>query len=181
MILRALWVDRQGNVIRALNVPNIYRAKITRIDADGNQESAYIGSETFVFDGSDAKVKGWSVAVDSDGYIHVMGGQHNSPNPDHYIPGSWESIGLSRDKSNEAYPTLMYWVSTAPGDIRSFEFVGQRGSSRRVPCGWMNYMQFTQSPDGKLLLYGRDHIYATDFIADRVKKLVEAYKEKEDK
>jgi len=89
-----------------------------------------------------------------------MGGQHNSPNPDHYIPGSWEAIGLSRSKGNEAYPTLMYWVSTAPNDIRSFEFVGQRGNSRRVPCGWMNYMQFTQSPDGTLLLYGRDHIWS---------------------
>ncbi len=30
-------------------------------------------------------------------------------------------------------------------------------------------------------LYGRDHIYATDFIADRIKGLVEVYKEKEGK
>jgi hypothetical protein len=38
----------------------------------------------------DEKMRGWSLFVDEKGFIHLVGGQHNTPNGDLYIPGSWE-------------------------------------------------------------------------------------------
>jgi len=132
------------------------RVRIIRIGAEGNEQDAPLEGDWFIFDAQDAKMDGWAVGVDRDGYVHVIGGQHNSPNRANYIPGSWEKMGIA---PGDGRPGAMYWVSTDPGDISSFEFVGQRGSARGVPCGWMNYMNFARSPDGTLFLYGRDHIW----------------------
>jgi len=132
------------------------RVKIIRIDAEGDEQEALLEGDWFIFDARDAKMDGWAVGVDQDGYVHVIGGQHNSPNRANYIPGSWEKMGIA---PGDGRPSAMYWVSTEPGNISSFEFVGQRGNPRSVPCGWMNYMNFARSPDGTLFLYGRDHIW----------------------
>lgn len=133
------------------------RVKILRIDGEGNEQEAPLEGDWFIFDARDAKMDGWALGIDRDRYVHLIGGQHNSPNQRNYIPGSWEKMGLSAE--GDQRPRMMYWVSKEPGNIESFEFVGQRGNPRGVPCGWMNYMNFARSPDGTLFLYGRDHIW----------------------
>ena len=129
------------------------RVKILKIAPDGAEEEALLEGAWFIFDARDGKMDGWAVGVDRDGYIHLVGGQHNTPNKRYYMPGSWEKMGL------DGVPGVMYWVSRAPGDIGSFEFLGRREHPRTIPCGWMNYMNFARSPDGTLFLYGRDHIW----------------------
>ena len=144
---------------RPADAPHLYRVKITKTDAAGEARTAYLEGETFIFDGRDAKVRGWSVAVDRNGYLHVTGGQHNAPNPGAYIPGSWERVGLSRDRGSDSFPNQMYWVSKEPGDIESFEFAGQRNNPRQIPApGYLNYMNFVQDRDGQLFLYGRINV-----------------------
>ncbi len=144
---------------RKPDAPHLYRVKIIRSDADGNEQTAYLEGENFIFEGSDAKVRAWSVAVDENGYLHVVGGQHNAPNPGLYIPGSWEKIGLSRDRDSDRFPNQLYWVSTKPGDIESFEFVGQRSNPRQIPSpGYLNYMNFVQDNNRDLYLYGRINV-----------------------
>ncbi len=139
--------------------PNLYRVKIIQTDADGNEKNAYLEDEHFIFDGSDAKVKGWSVAVDTDGYIHITGGMHNAPSPGNFIPGSWERMGASTDFTHDDYPAILYWISREPGDITSMKFVGQRANPRLVPVPHgMNYMNFAQDNHGELYLYGRIHV-----------------------
>jgi len=115
----------------------------------------YLGGEDFVLDGEDAKMLGWSIFIDEAGYLHLMGGQHNTPNPDNYIHGSWEKMGLPRDRSSEDFPGQMYWVSKRPGDINSFEFVGHKSNPRAIPTSYLNYMIFVQSPKNETYLYGR--------------------------
>ena len=139
---------------RSSDHPHLYRVRITKIDQEGNEETAFLEGDWFIFDGSDGKYRGWSIAVDKDGYLHLMGGQHNWPEPRYYIPGSLEKIGLSRYHSDN-YPKLMYWVSEEPGNISSFEFVGQRISERRLPTDRYNYMNFVNDREGELYTYGR--------------------------
>jgi hypothetical protein len=141
------------------NQDHLYRVKIIKMSPNGQSEEAFLEGDRFVFDGSDAKLRGWSVALDQQGYIHLIGGMHNQPNPRDFIPGSWEQIGASREYRNDRYPSVLYWVSKNPGDITSFEFVGTRDNPRNIPVmHGMNYMNFVQDLQGVLYLYGRIYI-----------------------
>ena len=100
---------------RAPNASHISRVTLTKTDRQGTSVTVPLGGKDFIFDGWDKKLKGWSVAIDKDGYIHIIGGQHNRPDPRAYIPGSWEALGLSRDQKSADYPAQMYWVSKNPG------------------------------------------------------------------
>ena len=141
------------------DTPRLSRVKIYKTDAEGNEQTAYLEGEHFIFDGRDEKVRGWSIAMDQEGFLHVTGGMHNAPNAAQYIPGSWESMGASRDHTEDDYPTMLYWVSRNPGDIESLEFVGQRDNPRNAPAPLgMCYMNFVQDRDGLLYLYGRIHV-----------------------
>lgn len=141
------------------DTPRLSRVKIFKTDAFGNEETSYLEGEHFIFDGRDEKVSGWSIAIDREGFLHVTGGMHNAPNAAQYIPGSWERMGASRDHTSDDYPTMLYWVSSNPGDIESLEFVGQRDNPRNAPAPLgMCYMNFVQDRDNLLYLYGRIHV-----------------------
>jgi hypothetical protein len=139
-------------------VDDLYQLKIIKTDAAGNEETTFLEGDWLIFDGSDAKVHAWSVGIDKNGYVHIMGGQHNAPNPDHYIPGSWERMGLPRDRKDEAFPQQLYWVSKEPGSIDAFEFVGRRNDPRHLPPAYWNYMNFVQDNNGELYAYGRINV-----------------------
>ena len=131
------------------------RIEIVRIDPEGNETRARLQGDWFVFHGG-GKRDGWSICVDRDGYIHVVGGKHNHTDPNAYVPGSFERMGLSRDRGDEDFPVMLYWVSREPGSIDDFEFVGQRRNPRNVPVpSGLNYMNFTRDREGELYLYGR--------------------------
>ena len=135
--------------------PNLYRVRIHRTDAAGETESALLEGPWLVFEGSDTKLLGWTIDVDELGYIHLMGGMHNYPWPDRYLPGSWENMGVPREKSDERFPTVLYWVSKRPGDISAFEFVGHRNNPRNLAVPGLNYMNFVSDPGGVMFVYGR--------------------------
>lgn len=134
---------------------HLYRVPITKINADGTEQKIYLEGTNFILDGADQKCRAWSIFTDELGYVHVMGGQHNAPNANHYIPGSWEKMGVSRDGKNENYPLQMYWMSTKPESIDSFKFSGQRSNPQAIPAGYLNYICFVQSPSNETYLYGR--------------------------
>lgn len=138
------------------NVGMMFRADLKRIAPDGSVQTVYMGGENFIFSGRDGKVKAWSVAVDKNGYIHAMGGQHNFPRYSEFMPGAWESLGLSKDRRDPNHPTTLYWVSKRPEDITEFEFVGRKGHLRGIPVPYMNYMNFVQDRNEELYLYGRN-------------------------
>jgi hypothetical protein len=138
---------------------HLYRVPITKIDADGREQKIYLEGKRFILDGHDAKCRAWSIFVDELGYVHVMGGQHNAPNPDQYIPGSWEKMGVSRHKTSDDYPLQMYWVSTEPESIDSLKFAGQRSNPQAIPASYLNYLCFVQSPDNETYLYGRSEAF----------------------
>ena len=132
------------------------RVKIVRIGPDGAMEQRVLMGDWFIYDARDAKMDGWAVAVDQDGYIHLLGGQHNTPRQANYVPGSWEKLVGSEEDST---PQVMYWVSKRPGEIDSFEFTGQKNNPRSV-VGWMNYMNFARDPKGRLFVYGRGRMWS---------------------
>lgn len=135
--------------------PHLYRVRIHQTDPQGNTQSVILEGKWFVFEGSDTKLLGWTIDVDQRGHIHLIGGLHNQPHPGLYVPGSWERMGLSRKRDDDNFPSVMYWVSSRPGDIGSLEFVGQRTNPRNIPSPGMNYMNFVRDPDNVMYLYGR--------------------------
>ncbi len=136
----------------------MFRADLKKIAPDGKVQTVYMGGENFIFSGRDAKVTAWSVAVDKHGYIHAIGGQHNAPSYAEFMPGAWESLGLSKDKQSKNYPTVLYWVSKRPEDITEFEFIGKLEHPRNIPVASMNYGNFIQDKNGELYLYGRNDV-----------------------
>jgi len=132
------------------------RVKVVRIGPDGTMEQRVLMGDWFIYDARDAKMDGWAVALDRDGYIHLLGGQHNTPKQANYVPGSWQKLGVSE---GDARPQVMYWVSKTPGEIDSFDFTGQKNNPRSV-VGWMNYMNFARDPKGRLFVYGRGRIWS---------------------
>ena len=132
------------------------RVKIVRIGPDGKMEQRVLVGDWFIYDARDAKMDGWAVAFDRDGYMHLLGGQHNTPRQANYIPGSWEKLGVAEGDSR---PQVMYWISKRPGKIDSFEFAGQKSNPRSV-VGWMNYMNFARDPKGRLFVYGRGRMWS---------------------
>ncbi len=140
---------------RPASTPTLCRVPITKIGPDGREQKVYLEGENFVIDGTDQKVRSWSLFVDKAGYIHLMGGQHNVPDPNAYIPGSWERIGLSRSLKDKAFPQQLYWVSTKPESIESFEFVGRQDGPRAIPASYLNYMVFARDNHDEVYLYGR--------------------------
>ena len=159
----------QAATWRKPDAPNLYRLKISKTYADGRTESTYLVGDDFVFDGTDGKIRGWSIAIDKDGYLHLIGGQHNYPSTKNFISGSFLRMGLSEGTRRNGkfpptdprgydpkYPAHMYWVSRKPGDITSFEFVGSYDSPRKITrAECVNYMNFVQDNDGVLYCYFR--------------------------
>jgi len=132
------------------------RLKIVRISPDGNRKQAVLEGDWFMYDAFDEKNDGWSVILDGEGYIHLVGGQHNSPRQEYYLPGSWERLGIAE---GDYRPQVMYWVSKRPNDITEFEFVGQKHNPRSL-TGGLNYMNFARSREGHIFLYGRGRIWS---------------------
>lgn len=148
--------EEYPNVRRWAEGKDLARVTIIRTDREGNSEKVYPLGRRFIFDQTDAKLRGWSIAFDKEGYIHLSGGMHNAPVAENFMPGSWESWGMSRDLQSDRYPTLPYWVSTRPGDVTEVEFVGHRDNPRNVPLALgLNYINFVQDREGELYTYGR--------------------------
>ncbi|MEM1210753.1 MAG: discoidin domain-containing protein [Planctomycetota bacterium] len=139
--------------------PHLYRVPITQVRPDGTEHRIYLEGKHFILDGYDRKTHGWSVFIDELGYIHITGGQHNRPDPNWYIPGTWERMGISRDKDSDDFPAQMYWVSSEPHNIDTLEFVGRRSDPRAIPAEYLNYMVFLQSQKNETILYGRSLAY----------------------
>ena len=131
------------------------RVKIIQMTPHGDREEVYLEGPWFIFDTRDEKMEGWSIITDKDGYIHVWGGQHNSPNQDNYIPGSWEKLGFAEGNSRASN---MYWVSKKPHDTSDFEFVGHGNNPRNLK-GWLNYMNLVRSRSGQILIYCRGDMW----------------------
>ena len=140
---------------RPVDFPHLFRVPVIKINPDGKEQRVYLEGENFIFDGSDKKLQGWSIFTDSKGYIHLFGGQHNMPNPDMFIPGSWEKIGISKNRNDNDFPAQLYWVSSQPENIESFEFVGKKNDPRALPANYLNYMVLLQDTNYNSFLYGR--------------------------
>ena len=148
--------DKYPNVRRWAEGKRLARVTISKTDSQGNVEKFFPLGRKFIFDQTDAKLRGWSIAFDKDGYVHLTGGMHNAPNEKNFMPGSWENWGMSRELKHDKYPTIPYWVSKKPGDITSFEFVGQRDNKRNIPLTLgLNYINFVQDRNKELYIYGR--------------------------
>ncbi len=142
-----------------IDVANVFRVQIKQTDPSGNEKTVLLEGDWFILDGTDEKNRGWSICVDKEGFLHLFGGQHNSPRPEAYIPGSWERLGLSRERGDENFPTVLYWVSEKPGDITTFKFAGKKDNPRigQLP-DYFNYMNFSRDNNGELYVYGRINV-----------------------
>lgn len=87
----------------------------------------------------------FSIAIDKNGFIHVLGDMHNFPHStaNHaHMPAEFQS----------AY--IMYWKSQTPEDISSMDFVGN--DANRVPPGFaFSYYSFQLDMNQELFMLAR--------------------------
>ncbi|MFZ4582138.1 MAG: hypothetical protein ACOYM7_05755 [Paludibacter sp.] len=153
--------------------PQWARLQLIKIEADGRRETVFPFGDWFIFDLRDGKMGGWSLGIDSEGRIHLIGGMHNRPNPVNYLPGVWEKMGLSTKLKDKNYPAIMYWVSEKPKTITAFTFQGLAENPGNIPTpaqfnqpGGLNYINFvTNRKTGTLFCYGR--VYVDDILGGR--------------
>jgi hypothetical protein len=114
---------------------------IVKKSPDGTLVKNVIFEET----GNDPWHTGASVGIDRNGYIHVAGNMHHSPN-NHPKNGNplheyaWQ-----------------YMVSANPEDISSFTFVGD-DESRTVPGTWITYPSYYRDLNGVLYVSFRHRV-----------------------
>jgi hypothetical protein len=95
----------------------------------------------------------FSIGIDRDGYIHVLGDMHHGGDP-------WY-----RRKSDNPLPKRfhgshggqMYWVSDRPEDISRFSFMG-KDAQRHIPCHHLSYAYFRTDVNGTLYMAARQSV-----------------------
>ncbi len=100
----------------------------------------------------------FSLGIDEDGYIHVIGDMHHgSGDTGAGGSGRMDSDNPLPERFHGAYGGQMYWISDNPEDISSFTFVG-KDKAKRYPCNRTTYNYFRQDRDGTLFLAGRQSV-----------------------
>ncbi|MCH6258184.1 BNR-4 repeat-containing protein [Puniceicoccaceae bacterium K14] len=91
---------------------------------------------------------GFTMGIDKDGYIHIVGDNHN-------FDPIRQPTYLSRfDDAN-----IMYWVSDSPEDISSFSFMGNKtGNPRKIPIYGPSYTKFYTDRLGELYMVCRSNL-----------------------
>ena len=131
---RSCVVTYKGNIYFAY-VDNPLRTMIDKKTPDGTVTSTVIFQETL-----DDGHNGPAVGIDRDGYIHVVGNMHHSPNS--FPPGS----------TNPYYQyAWQYKVSDQPENISSFTFVGS-DPARTIPGTSITYPFFARDHNGVLFV-----------------------------
>lgn len=93
----------------------------------------------------------FSLGIDKDGFIHVVGDMHNYRPP--------RAGYLSRFDSASS----MYWVSNTAEDISSFSFVGDH-ATRNLALGGYSYCQFYNDYEMEMYLLCRVSLYPSGFF-----------------
>ena len=115
------------------------RPMVTKISDDGTNETAPLDSNPDYRRSGDGHGR-YSMGIDKDGYIHIVGDMHN------YTEGT-EGPYLPRYQKQ----TILYWKSKAKESVKEgFSFVGGKGASTAIPgTGW-TYCRFMTDNDKEL-------------------------------
>ncbi len=147
-------VTRNGYIYVCWNDGD-YRPFLTKIDEQTGS------SQTFPLDHNEEDLyraypdghHQFSMGIDKDGYIHILGDMHHGGNP-FYRQESEEYPLPERFSGAEPYGWQLYWVSQQPEDISAFEFVGD--DADRVFPGWQfTYYHFANDVNGELYMMAR--------------------------
>lgn|GEM_PF-3704899 len=122
------------------------RPRVAKITDAETYEIAYLDTdEVDVYYNREDGHHFWSIGVDKDGYIHVVGDMHNYAvfnSPQDHMPDRYR------------YGRINYWRSDNPHDISSFTWYGD--SDTMAPQGTGHtYVAFTNDYQGNLYYYAR--------------------------
>ncbi len=150
----------KGNIY-IFSLDSIRRPYINKIDETNSSkiETALLDiDENDIYRVYDDGHHRFSLGIDEDGYIHVIGDMHHGSGD----TGAGGSGRIDSDnplpvRFHGAYGGQMYWVSDNPEDISSFTFVG-KDKQRRFPCNRTTYNYFRQDREGTLYLAARQSV-----------------------
>jgi len=128
-----VWVDTES------------RPMIGKLNAAGEVSTAFLEDEDYRIR-ADGHHK-FTIAVDTAGYIHVLGDMHNMQ------PAQADADYLSRFSGAQN----MYWVSDAPESISGFSFVGN--TERAIPGWGLSYVSLRADQDGVLYAKARVQVH----------------------
>jgi len=150
-----IWLD----TTRRPKIGKIENSKVTSIDfLDKDQKDIYT-----VRDDGHHK---FSIGVDKEGYIHVVGDMHNygTPSsfntihyPERYRPTNVTGVDKNIKTRNNLDNFIMYWVSEKPEDITSFKFTGG-DKEKAIPGFGFSYSAFHSDMNGELYIRHRARI-----------------------
>lgn len=142
------------------------RPKIVKIDQSGTTEVFIEPPDYTVLDD---RHNGFSVGIDRNGYIHIMGDMH--------AHSEWSDSGPNVSRYFHSH--LMYWKSNLPESITGgFTFMGWEDPPI-IPDGhnW-TYQMFINDMTGKLYLRARNATYTdSPFLEGNMALMVYAYDE----
>ncbi len=90
----------------------------------------------------------FSMGVDKNGYLHVTGDMHN-------YPTGYDQVNYPAEYQNKI---IMYWVSSQPESIASFDFVGG-DAARAMPGYGFSYHSFAHDQDRELYFMARIKVH----------------------
>lgn len=131
-----------------------YINKIDETDANSIQTALLDTNETDIYRVFDDAHHRFTIGIDNNGYIHVLGDMHHG------------NLGSKRDIStinplpqrfNGSIGNQMYWISDNPEDISSFSFVGF-DPQKAIPCNGLTYYHIKPDLNGGLYLSARQSV-----------------------
>ncbi|MFH1499159.1 MAG: BNR-4 repeat-containing protein [Verrucomicrobiota bacterium] len=153
-------------------VDDLGHPKVTRITEHPNSTATHL---TVNLDEPDYRPSndphnGFSIGIDTDGYLHVAGDMHNFgfsdgrqgvPNPEDPYGSTTMKYPLRYQFNYTSIPegeraTVLYWVSNKPRDISAgFRFAGYGNDPQRIPGSGWSYGRFFNDLNGKLYYSSR--------------------------
>ena len=110
----------------------------------------------------DDKHHRFSIGIDKDGYIHILGDMHHGNNPQYrHSPKKDDEVNPLPSRFKNSIGGQMYWVSDKPEDISSFTFMGDN-KNRAIPSHRLTYCYFKTDNNGKLYMAGRQRVKDLD-------------------
>jgi len=135
-----------------------YINKIDEMDSDNIETGLIDADENDIYRVYNDGHHKFSLGIDEDGYIHVIGDMHHgSGDTGAGGSGRMDSNNPLPERFHGAYGGQMYWISDNPEDISSFTFLG-KDTTKRYPCNRTTYNYFRQDRKGTLYLAGRQSV-----------------------
>ncbi|MBN1675687.1 MAG: BNR-4 repeat-containing protein [Kiritimatiellae bacterium] len=144
---------RNGATYLVFRDPDRRPKVVRRVIASGQVEVVFLDNESPTYYASEDGHNKYSLGIDRDGYIHIVGDMHNHSSRDQpHLPARYQNCRIP------------YWVSTKPHSIAggfTFRGYGSTGNPHQDTCPpgqGFTYPEFVNDNSGRLYYFSRQWV-----------------------